>query len=363
MERTQPTGWRAPGPAVSHLELRTAEKTSLFAACRQAVKALGLKASQAQILETLCSFYRGEQIDGRMLVWPSNELLEDRTGLSERSIRYAIASLIQLGVLISKDSANGKRYARKSRAGQIIDAFGFDLTPVLARADEWKQRLDAKKDLERERKHQLAEITIARRQCMEWLIDEPDDALEAKFDALARSIPRSWRSPALPEALEAWKRLQVAVEAHYHAARDGKDCRHKDANNYAPDQSCEQGNEEVGVGIRSVELTDLVEACPDAWRWGKVPRDQRELVAEAGGELRGAIGIHPSAWREAVDLIGPVAAAAAVALVIQQDLDGQRSGRIIKSPGGYYRAYVRKVAAGQIKLLEEITRFKKKRRH
>jgi replication initiation protein RepC len=94
-----------------------------------------------------------------------------------------------------------------------------------------------------------------------------------------------------------------------------------------------------------------------------VPEDQRELVAEAGGELRGAIGIHPSAWREAVESIGPVAAAAAVALVIQQDLDGQKSGRIIKSPGGYYRAYVRKVAAGQIKLVDEIERFKRKRRH
>jgi len=363
MERTQSTGWRAPSPPVSHVKLRTAEKTALFEACRRAVQALQLKPATRHVLQELCSFYRGEQISDMMLVWPSNDMLEGRTGLSERSIRYALRDLLQLGVIGARESANGKRYARRSRAGQIIDAYGFDLTPLLGRADEWKQRVEAQKDLEREKRAQLAEITICRRMCQEWLINAPDEVLEAKFDQLCRLVPRSWRSTALPEALELWNMLKGAVEAHYTAACGGKDCRQKDTNNDTSEQSCQQGTEEVGVGLRSVELTDLVEACPSVWRWGKTPTTIRDLVAEAGGELRGAIGIHPSAWREAVEAIGPVAAAAALALVMQQDIDGQKSGVIIKSPGGYYRNYVRKVAAGQIRLEVEIERFKKKRRH
>lgn len=35
-----------------------------------------------------------------------------------------------------KDSPNGKRYARKDRAGDLEDAFGFSLAPLLARSEE-----------------------------------------------------------------------------------------------------------------------------------------------------------------------------------------------------------------------------------
>ncbi|NRQ19018.1 hypothetical protein BHMPCIPO_06285 [Ensifer sesbaniae] len=40
------------------------------------------------------------------------------------------------GLIHRKDSANGKRYARKDESGAIEEAFGFSLAPLLARAEE-----------------------------------------------------------------------------------------------------------------------------------------------------------------------------------------------------------------------------------
>lgn len=326
-----------------------------------AVKTLGLHPAARFVLEQLVGFYRGEPISGRMLVWPSNELLQDRTGLSERMIRYAVRELIELGAIVAKDSANGKRYARRSPQGQILDAFGFDLSPLITRADEFKQRHDALKDLERERKGQYDQVTIYRRQIAAWLTEAPNELLEDRYDGLAEDTPRRTSRQPLGGLLALWEALHDDVREHYASAKDGNDCRHKDINNDAPDQSCEQSHEGVAGAKPGVELEDLVEATPNAWRWGRVPGDLRELVREAGGELRGAVGVHHSAWEEAVEKIGPVAAAAAMALVIQHDLDGQKSGKMIKSPGGYFRTYTRLVAEGRIDLVEEIARFKRKR--
>ena len=40
------------------------------------------------------------------------------------------------GLIQRKDSPNGKRYARRDKGGDIEQAFGFDLSPLLARAVE-----------------------------------------------------------------------------------------------------------------------------------------------------------------------------------------------------------------------------------
>jgi hypothetical protein len=43
---------------------------------------------------------------------------------------------ISSGLILRKDSPNGKRYARQGRAGELNEAFGFSLAPLLSRAQE-----------------------------------------------------------------------------------------------------------------------------------------------------------------------------------------------------------------------------------
>ena len=46
--------------------------------------------------------------------------------------------MVDCGLIIRRDSPNGKRFARKGQGGAIEMAFGFDLSPLVARAEEFE---------------------------------------------------------------------------------------------------------------------------------------------------------------------------------------------------------------------------------
>jgi replication initiation protein RepC len=51
--------------------------------------------------------------------------------MAETSLRRHLAVRVESGLIIRRDSPNGKRYARKGEGGEIEKAFGFDLTPIV----------------------------------------------------------------------------------------------------------------------------------------------------------------------------------------------------------------------------------------
>ena len=74
-----------------------------------------------------------------LTVFPSNAQLSLRPhGMAEATLRRHIAALVQAGLVIRRDSPNGKRYARRGEGGGIDQAFGFDLTPLVARSEEFE---------------------------------------------------------------------------------------------------------------------------------------------------------------------------------------------------------------------------------
>ena len=99
MERVH-TGGRPPSRAAlagrerALDEGRTISRRELAGHARDAAKALRLRPALRQVLAELASVW-GEQPWSRLLVWPSNERLSERTGLSERAVRYALRDLIQ----------------------------------------------------------------------------------------------------------------------------------------------------------------------------------------------------------------------------------------------------------------------------
>lgn len=71
------------------------------------------------------------------MVFPSNDQLSVRAhGIAGTTLRRHLTALVDAGLIQRKDSANGKRYARKNETGAIEEAFGFSLAPLLARAEE-----------------------------------------------------------------------------------------------------------------------------------------------------------------------------------------------------------------------------------
>jgi replication initiation protein RepC len=354
---------------------RTVTRKELSAAVRQAAEALCLRTGLRTVLSELVASW-GEQEWDRILVWPSNDYLMKRTGLSERALRACIRKLIDLQLVVPKDSPNGKRYAVKDLAGEIVDAFGFDLTPVYARRGEWAQRIVEQKQLREVRKRAFDEVTICRRAAEEALnalahhfpdLDRSD--LEDQVEALKGRTPlRS--SQALPDSiLERWQTLRNACEeAFYKAGNGGENRRHKESNNGSPSETCTKGfpgkAEAVLPKERPAEHLSpalIVEACPTVTDYGKLIRTIDDLVG-AGRYLRASLGAHESAWNEAVAEIGPVGAATAVIYVLQLYDDDVSSGtQKIRNPGGYFRAFVRMVKSGKINLEVELLAMRRRR--
>lgn len=370
MKGAQSTGWRALRPVLPDVsEPYSADKNDLFEAGRLAARVLGLPASCRFVLEQLCGVYGGEPVEGRILVWPSNEFLVERTGISERSIRFAVARLLDDGVIASKDSPNGKRFAQRAPNGQIVRAFGFDLSPLLNRLPEFRDRMQAIKEQERERSAAFDELTIHRRATQEALRtlaeffpDEDIVGLTKRALELAGRTPRRSAAGSADPARQEWAALRKETEERYYSACGGNSCRHKDTNKYAPDQSCNNGSEDVREPKRptvTLNAGDLERACPDAMEFvGPVRSDQEFVLGVA--RMRGGFGVSPSAWEEARREVGPLLAAATLIYVVQMQARPAPGSDPIRNVGGYYRAMIRLIREGRVNLTEEILRLRKR---
>ena len=72
------------------------------------------------VLAALLSFYPDDELseENGLVVFPSNRQLILRShGMSEPTLRRHLAALVENGLIIRRDSPNGKRYARKGRGG------------------------------------------------------------------------------------------------------------------------------------------------------------------------------------------------------------------------------------------------------
>jgi len=354
---------------------RAVTRKELSASAREAEKALGLSAPQRLVLSQLVACW-GELAMDRLLVWPSNQRLMSATGLSERAVRNAVRALIEYQLVIPKDSPNGKRYAVRDADGTIVDAFGFDLTPLYARRGEWTAAVAEQKRLKEHLKRSFDEITICRRAAEEALIALAQyhpavdrTQIESSLTTLKARTPKRSGS-TLPEGLlEAWKELQKrAEEAFYQAGCGGTKCRQIEAEKGSPSETCDKGSQVDGQSARADRLPSqpllpalIAEACPVVSNYVRPITDVADLVA-AGHFLRASLGAHPSAWNEAVEEIGAIQAATAVIYVLQLYDDDVSSGRNrIRNAGGYFRSIVRMIKAGAIDLEAELLTVRRRR--
>ena len=124
----------------------TVHKWHVFRDIKEARLALGATDRALAILDALLSFHPETAFygDSALVVWPSNEQLIGRAnGMSPATLRRHLANLVECGIIIRRDSPNGKRYARKGQGGEVEQAYGFDLSPIVARAAEFKALAEA----------------------------------------------------------------------------------------------------------------------------------------------------------------------------------------------------------------------------
>ncbi|KLK91677.1 replication protein C [Microvirga vignae] len=354
---------------------RTVTRKELSAAARDAGKALDLRPAQRVVLSELVACW-GEQEWERLLVWPSNDYLMNRTGLTERAIRRILRQLIDLQLIVPRDSPNGKRFAVKDLSGQVVDAFGFDLTPIYARRGDWAVMLMEQKQLREVQKRAFDEVTICRRATEEALSalaehfpDLDRTELESRLKALQARTPTRSHVTLPADLLDAWQLLRTeAEETFYEAGNAGLGVRHLETNNGSPSETCNKGfPKKAGAVLQNEQTTEhlspelILEACPTLRDYPKPIEDVADIVA-AGRYLRASLSANESAWNEAVAEIGLVRAAVTVIYVLQlYDADVSSGEGRIKNPGGYFRAMARLVKAGKVDLSVELLAMRRRR--
>src|SRR4051794_38294705 len=205
---TTPFGGRSLTPAMRRAEatLKTgtgepvAHKWRLWRAIAEAKDKIGVTDRALAVLNALLSFHPETTLTStsQLIVFPSNEELSLRShGMAPATLRRHLAALVELGLVIRRDSPNGKRYARKGRDGEIQQAFGFDLSILVSRAMEFEALAEGVRRARDESAALRERISILKRDVSKWLeavaegqggvVDMP---LHERFMVLASALPR-----------------------------------------------------------------------------------------------------------------------------------------------------------------------------
>ena len=100
---------------------KVVHKWKVFRAICIARPQLGVSERALSVLNALLSFYPETTLSGDdLVVFPSNEQLSLRAhGMPASTLRRHLAGLVDAGLVLRRDSPNGKRYARKGREGSF----------------------------------------------------------------------------------------------------------------------------------------------------------------------------------------------------------------------------------------------------
>jgi replication initiation protein RepC len=356
--RTLSLGMVAAQVAARDIEGKAAHKWKTFRWIAECKDALGVTDRDLVVLNALLTCLpETAMAAGDLVVFPSNKALSLRShGMAETTLRRHLGALVCAGLIVRRDSPNGKRYARKDGAGEIEVAYGFDLSPLLARAEEF-ENLAAEVAAEQRRAAFARErVTIYRRDIAKMIEagtaaaggDVWQGHREA-FAALCYRLPRRVTPEIvapLVDALHALavmvgKELEGLVSNHTMEGNDAQNGAHIENSNPDPIIALEPAADGDGARAeKALPLSVVLKACPDIAMYDRGGiQNWRDLIATAG-LVRGMLGISSSAWHDATATMGEAGAAVVMAGILQK-------AEAITSPGGYLRGLTDKSRAGQ----------------
>lgn len=350
------------------------DKWKVFRAVCEAKASIGATDRALAVLNALLSFYPETELSAEdgLIVFPSNTQLALRAhGMAPATLRRHLAVLVDCGLVVRRDSPNGKRFARKGQGGAIEQAYGFDLTPLVARAEEFERLAEAVRAERRALQLTRERITLCRRDIAKMVAlgieeDIPADweRLHGDYRAILARIPRTatrLELEPLAEALEELARhVRKILENHVKSENTSGNESHNERHiqNSKPDSSFESeprsgqeqgGNAEpetppqsprTGNPPTGYPLGMVLRACPDVADYARDGISSWGDLIETSNLVRGALGVSPDAWNQACEAMGAADAAIVVAAILQ------RAGQI-SSPGGYLRALTDKARAGE----------------
>ena len=367
--------------AAARLPEKAVHKWKIFRAICAARPQLGVSERALSVLNALLTFHPETTLTGEdeLVVFPSNEQLSLRAhGMPASTLRRHLAVLVDAGLIARRDSPNGKRYARKNRAGAIELAFGFDLSPLVVRSDEIENLAKEVEAEARALKLARERITLCRRDIAKMIATGIEEGvvmggagqgpaswqeIHATFRALVEEIPRTATREQLEPmadflsafADDVLKLLETHIKIENPSGNESQTERHIQNSNPEPlieiEPSLRKGRAEraepnsriPAATERTYPLGMVLSACPDIVDYAKGGiANWRDFLATAA-VVRPMLGISPSAWEEARTVMGEAEAAVVVACLLQRS-------STIQSAGGYLRELTRKAGEGEFSL-------------
>lgn len=374
---------------ISHAHLRVIEKPEaslpgkpvnkweLLRELSKAQAAFGITERDLTVLQGLLSFFPDAALGGNaeMIVFPSNKAICERlNGMPNSTMRRHLARLVEAGLLVRRDSPNGKRYVRKHGDDRV--AFGFDLSPLYCRSEEIGRAAEAVRETE-DRVRRLRETVSLMRRDLAALAEfgeemQPGRGLwDQMRDTAALTARALRRKLSLEDLGQHWVELEALLDAARNAlddpgteemnTNDAKNERHHhNSNTNSIDsepglekakETTETLNDQTDVSDQSLEEPDLrqvpkvplhlvLASCPSLKTFYDGEIRHWHQLYDAASHVRPAMGISVSAWEEAQRCMGPEQASIVVAAMLERFAD-------IRSPGGYLRALTAKAAAGE----------------
>ena len=230
-------GWRKPTPGlvVAEKHAQAGEQLSIpksqaTSATKRVAATIGLQAQDLLLLDTFAAFTQPQDWEQgrRPIVWASNNFLMEQTGFSLSTLRRHVRRLAELGLIWIKDSPNGKRYGHRDQDGVIVEAYGFDLAPLAARAEEF-EALYAQIKEERTFCASLRNvITVTRRmirakieKALESGLRGPWQQMQKEFAVLLQGLPkRTTTANKLMDIASWFKAFKDRVEQAFEGAFD-----------------------------------------------------------------------------------------------------------------------------------------------
>jgi replication initiation protein RepC len=399
-----PTGFRRLTPGLLKAD-RSAESFAgmpdgvtmhgqLLAAFKAAAPRLGLPPRLVHAIDWLFRFTMPQDWGrgGRPIVWPSASMQQEALGLSESRVKTINRALIEAGLITMKDSPNGKRYGKRDPKGRIVEAYGFDLSPIATRHPEFVRLAEEARAERMEMGRLRRRATIARNgitQILETVAEygfQGEEWLTLRREArdLSQALRRVERPEEMALGVESLERRQRSARERLESllslvesgSRESVDSDPLGPENrphqytYKPglhpeqdtvtarEESSRTGGEAVAPQstparrdvpekgrVLKLQPDELVKLAPRLKAWLRRPDPTWPELVDAAWFLRSDLDVSKSLWGEACLAMGRERAAIAIAIVSTKDPAHFRT-----TAGGYFHGMVTKAKAGELNL-------------
>jgi replication initiation protein RepC len=298
----------------------------------------------------------------------------------DRQVQNVLTALIRANLMTPVDSPTGRRWGHRDvKTGKIVEAYGFDLSPIALRHAEFvavaaraaaeeceRAALRRRMTIARKAIQQIAETAIEHqltdRNWRYWLAealtvaltirdDLPSNQLQAVVAALEQR--RTEGEAALRAAFDSQQNASAGAiectpittttqpEADNSATRKIHSEKSRNGQGSSPTSSDPVCSEHPP--LPAVTPKFVLTVSPELKSYLFTPSPSWANIVEAADRLRRQLGISRPAWIDACEAMGRYQAATAVAVIAAK-------GESIRSPGGYLRGMIARAQNGELHL-------------